>query len=98
MVYVKPHESTEETNKSTKDPNVDLVYRGIPAKEVALGYKREPEKDVRPVEVQAVVIFEMVGDSLDDAQKSFLDHLIREGVVLNYAWFDETGRRVGKSE
>jgi hypothetical protein len=75
VVYVKPHESAEELNESVKDPNVDLVYRGLPSFPVRLGYNTEYQKNVKPVEVQSVVVFEMVGEKLDAAQRVFLDHL-----------------------
>lgn len=112
MVYVKPYEnsedpdkSNEETNKSTKDlvksikdRNVDLVYRGLPSFPVRLGYDPEFKENAKPVDVQSVVVFEVVGAKLNDAQKSFLDHLIRGGIVLKYVLFDEIGRIVDQSE
>ena len=98
-VIVKPHPSSEVSGRDSKDPNVNLVYNGLPARLVGGHFSGETqEKTVQPEKVQLVVVFKMIGSKPDDAQRAFLDHLQREGVVESYAWYDSTGWEAGKSE
>lgn len=87
-IFVKPHEKIE-------DPNVELVSRGLPRTPVNFGYNRDSEMSVEPLEVQAVVVFEMKMQQLASDQIAFLDHLRdNEGAVVSYEVLNDDGASI----
>jgi hypothetical protein len=93
-VYVTPYEGKDVPAGEAIDRNVDLVCRGIPVTMVSSGAGKEPEKNIKEVGVQYVVVFELKGRELNTAQKEFLEHLHSKqsgNVVISGALYNEIG-------
>lgn len=90
-VIVQPLESTEE------DRNIYLVRRGFPISNINRGFNTESRMDSEFQEVQQVVVFGLEINKLQSAQKEYLEHLRRTGVVKSWGVYGPDEKLIEES-